>query len=64
MTNHSVFLPGKFHGQWNLVGYGPWGHKESDMTEHTHTHTHTHTHKERASQVVPIIKNRLPMQET
>ena len=39
MTSHSVFLPGKFHGQWNLVGYGPWGHKESDMTEHTHTHT-------------------------
>ena len=28
-----VFLPGKFHGQKNLVGYSPWGHKESDMTE-------------------------------
>ena len=29
----------------NLTGYGPWGHKESDMTERlTHTHTHTHTH--------------------
>ena len=23
-----VFLPGKFHGQQNLVGYSPWGHKE------------------------------------
>ena len=23
-----VFLPGKLHGQ-RLVGYGPWGHKES-----------------------------------
>ena len=22
-----VFLPGKSHGQRNLVGYGPWGHK-------------------------------------
>ena len=21
------------HGQRNLVGYRPWGHKESDMTE-------------------------------
>ena len=21
-----------------------WGHKESDITEHTHTHTHTHTY--------------------
>ena len=23
----------KPHGQRNLVGYSPWGHKESDMTE-------------------------------
>ena len=28
-----VFLPGKFHGQSSLVGYSPWGHKESDWTE-------------------------------
>ena len=28
-----VFLPGEFHGQRSLVGYGPWGHKESDMAE-------------------------------
>ena len=28
-----VFLPGKFHGQRNLVGYSPWGHKESNATE-------------------------------
>ena len=41
-----VFLPGKSHGWRNLVGYTPWGHKESDMTEHAHTHTHTHTHIE------------------
>ena len=25
-------LPGKFHGQRNLAGYSPWGHKESDTT--------------------------------
>ena len=25
------------HGQRSMVGYSPWGHKESDMTEHTHT---------------------------
>ena len=30
-----VFLPGESHGQRSLVGYSPWGHKESDMTEHT-----------------------------
>ena len=28
-----VFMPGKFHGQRSLVGYSPWGLKESDMTE-------------------------------
>ena len=28
-----VFLPGKSHGQRNLVGYSPWGRKESDTTE-------------------------------
>ena len=22
------------------MGHRPWGHKESDTTEHTHTHTH------------------------
>jgi len=29
-----VFLPGKFHGQRNLVGYSLCGRKESAMTEH------------------------------
>ena len=28
-----VFLPGESHGQRSLVGYRPWGHKESDTTE-------------------------------
>ena len=35
-----AFSPGKSHGQRRLAGYSPWGHKESDMTEHTHTHIH------------------------
>ena len=30
------FLPGKFHAQRSLVGYSPWGCKESDGTEHTY----------------------------
>ena len=29
----SLFLPGKPHGQRSLVGYSPWGCKESDTTE-------------------------------
>ena len=28
-----VFLPGEFHRQRSLVGYSPWGLKESDRTE-------------------------------
>ena len=28
-----VFLPGEFHKQRSLAGYGPWGCKESDTTE-------------------------------
>ena len=28
-----VFLPREFHGQRSLVGYSPWGCKESDMIE-------------------------------
>ena len=31
-----VFLLGESYGQRNLVGYSPWGHKESDMTEQLH----------------------------
>ena len=37
-----AFLPGKFHGQKNLEGYGPWGCKELDMTKRTHVHTYFH----------------------
>ena len=32
-----VFLPRKFHGQRSLVGYSPWGSKETDMIEHLST---------------------------
>ena len=31
-----VLLPGKSHGWRSLVGYSPWGHKESDTTELQH----------------------------
>ena len=38
MATHSSILAWRIHGQRNLAGYSPWGHKESDMTN-THTHT-------------------------
>ena len=31
-----VLLPGKSHGQRSLVGYSPWGRKESDTTGRLH----------------------------
>ena len=33
-----VFVPGKLHGRRNLLGYSPWGRKESDTTEQLHVH--------------------------
>jgi len=36
MVTTTVFLHGKFHGWRSLVGYSPWGHKESDTTEQLH----------------------------
>ena len=44
-----VFLPGKFHGQRNLLCYSSWGHKESDMTEQLNTHIFGYWIKSRVS---------------
>ena len=33
-----ALLPGKSHGQRSLIGYSPWGRKESDTTEQLHFH--------------------------
>ena len=33
-----ILLPGKSRRQRSLVGYSPWGHKESDTTERLHFH--------------------------
>ena len=39
-----VFLPGEFHGKKGLVGYSPWGHKESVMTERFSVTANFHFH--------------------
>ena len=39
-----VLLPGKSHGRRSLVGYSPWGHKESDTTEQLHSLTTSQVH--------------------
>ena len=33
ITTTPVLLAGEVHGQRSLVGYSPWGHKESNATE-------------------------------
>ena len=35
-----VLLPGESHGGRSLVGYSPWGHKESDTTTRLNSHFH------------------------
>ena len=37
MTTHSSTIAWETHGERSLVGYSPWGHKESDMTEWLHS---------------------------
>ena len=32
-ATHSSVLAWRIPGQRSLVGYSPWGHRESDMTE-------------------------------
>ena len=38
-----VFVSRESPGQRSLVGYSPWGHKESDMSDWLSMHVHTHT---------------------
>ena len=40
MATHSSTLTWKSQGRRRLVGYSPWGRKESDMTEQLHFHFH------------------------
>ena len=49
-----VFLPRKLHGQRSLVGYSPWGHKDSDSTEHMC--------KDKEN-ICPIIKRKINQQK-
>ena len=41
------------HGQRNLVGYSPWGHKESDTTEQLSTAQHSNL----GSTVFTLLEN-------
>ena len=39
-ATHTSILPGESHGQRSLIGYSPWGRKESDTTEQLQFHFH------------------------
>ena len=49
-------LAGASHGQCGLVGCSPWGHAESDTTEHTHATTEG---KNMTVLIQPGTRNRL-----
>ena len=48
-----LFLPGKSHGWMNLVGYSPWGRKQSDVIEQLHIHFHFLL----SVHIVPVFKS-------
>ena len=43
MATSSSILAWRIHWKESLVGYSPWGCKESYLTEQTRTCAHTHT---------------------
>ena len=46
-----AFLLGESPGQRSLVGYSPWGHEESDMTEQLSTAQHNFNKNKKAVQL-------------
>ena len=50
-----VFLPGESHGQRSLVGYSPWGCRESSTTKWLSTQT-SHEDRPLRTHIVPLCK--------
>jgi len=50
-----ALLPGKSHGRRSLIGYSPWGCKESDTTERLHFHFHFQYHLVLAAHSCPTL---------
>ena len=59
MATHSSILPGESHGQKSLVGYSPWGLKESDMSEQPSTHTHARQVGQKGCEHLKMFGDRL-----
>ena len=65
MSTHSIFLLENSKGQRSLVGYSPWGHKESDVAEETqHAHTHKDIRAKRGILTIDLVPSLLHLVHT
>ena len=55
-----VLLPGKSHGQRSLIGYHPWGHEESDITERPHFTLHFNALEKEMATHSSVLAWRIP----
>ena len=55
-----VLLPGKLHGQRSLLGYSPWGRKESETTERLTFIFHFHALEKEMASHSSILAWRIP----
>ena len=60
-----VFLPGESHGERSLVGYSPWGCKESDVTEWLSMHIRVckHPSLQTNKAKIPVLLGILVLEE-
>ena len=65
MSMHSIFLLENSKGQRSLVGYSPWGHKESDVAKETqHAHTHKDIRAKRGILTIDLVPSLLHLVHT
>ena len=57
-----LFLPGESHGERNLTGYSPWGHRVEHnwATAHANTHTYVYTHTAHAHTLTSLLRQLSP----
>ena len=55
-----ILLPGKSHGRRSLVGFSPWGRKESDTTKRPHFHFSLHALEKEMATHSSVLAWRIP----
>ena len=61
MAAHSSILAWKIPWTQSLVGYSPWGHKESDMTEQLHFTSHIERWRKERNATQAVVHRRIRM---